>query len=230
MPHYHYRANLFKQEHRHKRAIITSVAVLGLVLFGAVFIFIDNLSTGEIEQAPGTVLTISDDNRYTYFDDNNFGFRIFGKWERAIEQLGNHTVYRYRNVEIENTARSLDIYIGGGPATLPATRALGAKETDDRFEVGDLSPPCHSFVNPALKPSSPSVQPPDQKTAWLGLSFLCNFSTLQNIVLAVSAESGYVLDLKGRNTSGSYTFVYTDHTVQPNLSIFGQALASFRQK
>jgi hypothetical protein len=135
----------------------------------------------------------------------------------------------YKSGNRTDQARKFEIYADEMPINFNPTRLMPITADGARIRTGRISERCYTFTKPKEGFGDGLVSPP-LPSVWEGVSFTCDFSALLNIAATANADTGYMTKLAGPKSSGSYMFVYTDHTANPDFVIFDIILKSFRHK
>lgn len=231
---YNHNINI-KRDYARKRKIYIfagSILLTLLIFFG--WITYDILTTTTIDQPTGQTLNVSDERKYTYFDEGDFTFRLQGRWSKSIEDNSNYKMLKYTNIEPNYNGRILEIYTRGIKPNIDYSKVYKIKNESVSITPLTLSQPCRNYSEPADKnwsKDAPAV-PPSVETTWEEVKFNCNFNRLLNMVVAGSKEDGSRLRMVSTDGSKSFVFtiVYTDHSINPDLSVYEDMLRSWQMK
>jgi hypothetical protein len=145
---------------------------------------------------------------------------------KSHDTAAGRNVYTWVNTVANPGVRELVLYLDTPEPGLGLNRALAVQVSAGRLVItGDVSDNCAGFTSPG--PGTPDSA---VTAKWNGINFLCDLANYQlNVVGTVSADGINRTALTG-STVGSHEvfFTYTDHSSQPDYTIFVNALQSFR--
>jgi hypothetical protein len=95
-----------------------------------------------------------------------------------------------------------------------------------------MSDVCLTFTGAPASSAQTAQSLPNQLAKWQGINFMCDLSNYNNNSVGTSSLQGInTVTLTGSTTGRhSFFFLYVDHNIQPDYSIFTNALKSFRVK
>ncbi len=209
--------------------VLSGVVVAALVLVPAAIVLIASREKPSVvSRTTGETRRITKDQGYVAIEESKFILKIPPDWSRDTTRTTGSLIV-YKSGGTTDQARMLEIYSGAIPETFNSTRLLPVAHASGGIKTGQVSERCHNFTKPKEGFGGARVSPP-LPSAWQGITFTCNFSSQLNIAATANSATGYRTEIKGPTSSGSYTFVYTDHSGNPDFSIFSSILQSFRHK
>jgi hypothetical protein len=158
-----------------------------------------------------------------------FSMNIPKSWHATTSQLIPAPQYAWRGAGTEGSPRSLEIYVDAIPATMAVNRLLPLRANGSKVVVGDdLSDNCVNFTD--------AVQT-DRRTGkilakWSGVNFYCDAAnSARNLVGTGTPEAINSVELRGPLAGKHrFFFIYTDHSAEPDYTIFTDMLKSFQVK
>jgi len=156
-----------------------------------------------------------------------FSMTVPKSWQTTKSQFIPAAQYAWRGVGKEESTRSLEIYMDAIPSNMAVNRLLPLRASGNRVVVGDdLSDNCVNFTD---------AKQADRQTGkilakWSGVSFYCDTAnSLRNLAGTGTPEAINSVQLKGGTTGvHHFFFVYTDHSAEPDYTVFTDVLNSFR--
>jgi hypothetical protein len=127
----------------------------------------------------------------------------------------------------DDGTRTLTVYVDRIPQNIAINRLLPILVHGQTISYGVLSGNCSTFAQAS---PAQATQPVPVPAKWQGISFLCNIPESDGDLVGTS-ELGSVDSIKvigpqlGKNT---YFFLYADHNIQPQYSVFYHILDSFK--
>ncbi len=223
-----YRVDHHKRNHRrgHRRlAWLAGGLIFTVLIIGAAVIFtLDNLKTVvTIKQAPAVTTKVTYNTKNKHFDEPNFGIDLPTDWQFVPISTATNHPYRWQGKD----GQVIDIYQDTIPANLGVNRILIVEAQVDRLQLsGSVSDNCADFTKAV-------TGAPGQGTLakWHGVSFLCDTSNQQpNVIGTSSADGVNIVRLKLPTTgiSHSFFFTYISHSINPDYSVFYNALQSLQ--
>lgn len=207
--------------------------ILGLVIVAAV---VAGVLVARHYVAQDTVLTQSepmtrhisvDNDKVQRVEKDVFIVDLPAGWRAATNPGTPYTVYSWQGAKGEAAARRIDIYIDKLPVDLAVNRLLPVQVDEKRITLlGPVSDNCASFTdNDAHAKGEASVA-----AKWYGVNFKCDVANyLRNVVATGSTEGINRLTLTGEaNGAHEVLLVYTDHSSNPDYTIFTNIVESFR--
>lgn len=214
---------------RHHRMVFYGIGVI-LLLAGGVYARQNLRATTVIaDPPPPTVKSVAaDSSAMQHIDEPLFALDLPKDWKLESHRTQGFNVYSWHSSDTETAGRLLSIYIDSIPASLGVNRAVLVKSDGDRLiPSGEVSDNCASFTSKSA--GAPLTASPAK---WSGINFLCDLGNyLRDVVGTVSSDGLNRVELTG-GTSGRHAlfFTYTDNNIEPDFTIFTNALQSFKLK
>jgi len=212
---------------RHHRIELYAV-ILAALIVGAFFGRQALRADTTISPAPTAVhKTVSTNTVTKIFDEASFTINLPQDWKLVTHYTTGTDRYTFQNTDTKIAGRLLDIYIDSVPATLGINRALSVQANGNQVSpIGDVSDNCASFTSTGSPSTSDAVL-----AKWNDVPFLCDLGNYERDVVGTVSTDGInkvtLTDSKGQH---NLFFAYTDNNINPDFSIFINALQSFRFK
>lgn len=203
-----------------------------LVLAAAGYFIVKDLQKSQSPTVEGTARVVGQitgqDAHKLAIDEPLFTMQLPSDWkevERINKQHEQSITWRATKKNQDN--RTLKIYIDTIPTTLAINRLLPVVAQGDSLTAGDVSDNCATFTGTGDRSQARSTS----SGRWAGVDFICNIAGfVDNQVGAGAAGSINQVTVTGAKGPHKYFFLFTDRNVQPDYSIFQNALQSFRAK
>jgi hypothetical protein len=173
---------------------------------------------------------LDEDNNVKKIDEPTFTMELPSDWkqtERVQNARENSVTWQATKAHEDN--RYLTVYVDIIPKTKAVTRMLVLSAQGNGLVVGEASSNCSTFTKHG---DGSGRQDQDEPAKWQGLNFICDLGrSIDNEIGTGSTDGINTIAVTGP-TKGkhNYFFVYTDHNIQPNTTIFYDALKSFKAK
>jgi hypothetical protein len=138
--------------------------------------------------------------------------------------------YEYDSGVKNNDNRWLHVYVDVFPRNFPINKLLPIDvSSDGKINPGIISDDCTTFTGSPANGSSTPAASDVWSAKWQGVAFTCAMKKADNYVGTASEQEGYAVTIPSSNgKKHSYFFVYIDHNVRPNYTLFIDALKSFQ--
>lgn len=222
-------------------------AVFGLLIvaavFGGVWFAVKGTSRSD------AVIKNSDSDISSYYDATSggakksinepaFRFSLPEDWKEISRINGNVSFIEWQSTRKEGTARSMKLYVDSIPIGIngnsyAVNKLVPVQIVNNRLLPGQVSAQCIEFNTSRYRPDGSIDKSMDLAPAkWQEAGFTCDIGNyLRNVIGSALVGGDYKVKLKGSDgKEHSFFFVYTDHTVNPNVQIMTQAIQSFEMK
>ena len=228
----------YKYDHNVPHHLIRHVLVVGVVSL-IVLIIVAGL-IWKIRPKPtaangGTKLVpqVQTAHKSLYIDEPYFSMELPIDWKQTghVDAPTMHSI-SWQSSAKNATNRYLTIYIDTIPTTMAVNRELPITVEGNQLSFGQLSDNCANFTPGGTLDTAKAATLKPTTAVWQGISFICDLPDVVNNKVGTGSTAGInTVTIKGQ-TSGthSYFFLYTDHNIQPDYSIFFNAIQSFRAK
>jgi hypothetical protein len=223
---YFYQYNQRVHRPRNFLILLLTVIVTGVIILGIwFFVRKDSKQT----QTPKNTLPIihnvtSGSGNHFHVAEKWFSMDLPDDWKLMQKSESPAHIWTWQATKKNADDRTIDLYIDFLPADVALNKLQPVKANGTKLDLGTLSDDCTNFTNAGDHPSE------DKLALWQGVSFTCRVtSPISGIIGTGSTEGPNKVTLTGP-TSGphSYFFIFTDHDIHPNPTIFTDALTSFR--
>lgn len=209
-------------------------AVLLLLVGGLIF-----GTTGVLREKlqPHTVITkttprvssVAYENKMVHFEEPDFSLDLPAGWQPVARPAGPYQTYAWQISQAGAKGQEFKVYQDTIPSNFAVNRVVVIEgQTDHVQQSGNASDNCATFTR-GLTPAAGQVGVPAK---WQNISFLCDQFNQQRDVIGTSSSDG-VNTVRLKSSAGvvhAYFFTYTNQAVNPDYTIFYNALRSFRLK
>lgn len=226
-----YRAGVNPIKRRHRRWAVACLVII-LVLSATIWLKHALHTTTTISPAPPAAVhnVSANTSPIQKIDESIFRLELPSDWKLQSHQVQPEgtNIYTWQNTAGNAGVRSMSVYVDSTPSTLGVNHALLVQANGGGLSVqGDVSDNCSGFTSPTN--GMPATASPAK---WQGQPFLCDLGNyLRDVVGTVSVDGINKVYLTGQ-TAGKHAlfFTYTDNSINPDYSIFINALQSFQLK
>ena len=209
-----------------KGVLVITLLVIGLVAGGVYFISQGQFDTEKPQSAISHVSDPANDKKT--FDEKYFKMTLPNDWTLSHSQTDPNIAYVFISNKRLESNRTIYIYIDEIPRDFPVSHVLPVSAQDDRVIIGSMSGRCSEFVDSKDKNSNGAAF-----AKWSDVNFICGLSYKNDFIVGTSSSEAGVnkVNLKGK-TVGNHTlfFVFDDQNINPDPSVFVEALRSFELK
>jgi hypothetical protein len=166
-------------------------------------------------------------------DESAFSFDLPGDW-KEISRKNTSTEHSitWQATKKNEDNRSLTLYIDTIPTTKAVNRLVPVMAQNNTLSVGDTSDNCSTFTGGGSLNAQQAVNLKPAPAKWQKVDFICDLPRpIDNEVGTGSTDGINTVKVTGPSKgTHQYFFLFTDHNIQPNYSIFLDALRSFKAK
>jgi hypothetical protein len=229
---YHFGSRLAPWRNYRKRALTMVIMVLLVVAAIAGWYIDNNSGTTIIHNAGVKTTTINATPSVQTFNEPVFTIQLPNDWKLINHTVSPYDIYTWQDTTKYQDNRNLNLYVDTIPITLAVSRLLPVTAEGDLLQLGELSDACINFTGPPVPSAQAAQSLPNQLAKWQGINFICDLSNYNNNSIGTSSQQAInTVTLTGPTTGRhAFFFLYTDHNISPNYTIFTNALLSFRVK
>jgi hypothetical protein len=230
---------MYRYQRRHapwqnfRRKAFVVVAVILLLVAVATGWYIESHSGTTIIHNPvaKTTYVTTANTPVQTFSETDFTIQLPTDWKFIGQTTGPYNFYTWQDTTKYEDNRILDLYVDTIPGTA-VSRLQPVSADGNRLQIGTMSDVCLTFTGAPASSAQTAQSLPNQLAKWQGINFMCDLSNYNNNSVGTSSLQGInTVTLTGSTTGRhSFFFLYVDHNIQPDYSIFTNALKSFRVK
>jgi hypothetical protein len=197
-----------------------------LAIFGRKFLH----SNTVIRQSAAIVTpVVSQPGALHAYDAGIFTIKLPAAWKQLAGEKQPYDLYRWQTGSDSSTAQSIEVYQDTIPQNFAVNRLLPVRANGAQLSLlNTASDNCASFTKAPAGPAGPN----GTLAKWNGVPFLCDLNNYERDVIGTSSLEGINTVALTGETSGSHKFffAYTDYTLNPDYTVFYNALDSFQVK
>jgi hypothetical protein len=164
------------------------------------------------------------------YNEPDFTIDIPNTWTVVPRPVGPYKSFTWQKSDHGTNGQQIEVFEDVIPVNFAVNRVLVAVGNQDRLSTDSAaSDNCLLFTkNERTAASMVGVA-----ARWRGVSFWCDQDNTQRDVVGTSSSEGInTVTLVSPSGKGSHKFffIYTNHSVNPDYSVFYTALSSFRMK
>lgn len=224
---------------RRRRTRVLIVFTIAFLVFGAAaaLVYADlrkNQDSGSVEGTGRTVAQTLDESSHTVtLDHQYFTMEFPSDWKEISKTTSqNENSVTWQATKHREDNRYIKIYIDIIPKNYPLNRMVPLTSRGNGFSVGELSANCSTFTKGGLQAAGQAQFLQPEQAKWQGVDFICDLPQVTDNEAGTSSAEGINTVSATGSAKGkhNYFFVYVDHNIQRNDSIFYNALRSFKAK
>jgi len=211
-------------EHHYVRRFFITLLVLALAAMLVGWFFISRDSKTHITNTEPVTYSVGDKgNRLKHFNEGLFTFDLPSDWKK----LRSGAVYSYQSTKKYYDSRGLNIYVDEIPTALAVNRLLPVQVLDGRLDPDVTSENCSEFTSSGDKAGAARA---NVMAKWREVKFMCDLVNYNRNVTGTGSTAGVnTIVLSGSDgAQHKFFFTYTDHSSNPDYTIFVDMLKSFR--
>lgn len=222
---------LYKRQKSKLRRIIFWLAIglifLALAVIGVFWIRAKLSPQTVIKQATAVTTQVSYNNPTRNYMEPGFSIDLPTTWKLLPRAGGLYQSYTWQSPDRVTDGQEITVYEDTIPANMPVNRVLVVQAEYDQLTLdGTASDNCSTFTKTAPIPNTPGAP-----AEWNGISFLCDQSNPERDVIGTSSTDGIntvILKSPTSDVKHKFFFTYTDNSINPDYTVFYNALESLR--
>jgi hypothetical protein len=171
-------------------------------------------------------------------DEKLFTFSLPEDWKEISRANDTVKFIEWQSTKKDTTARSMKLYIdyipqGTNGNAFAVNKLVPVQVVNNRILPGQVSGQCNEFNTSQYQSGAKVKNAVESAPAkWQEANFNCDLGNfLRNVVGTAMVGGDYKTKLKAKDGSEhTFFFVYTDHTINPDVQIMTQAIQSFEMK
>lgn len=227
-----YSANKRQRKHkvfmRFMLFVTPFILIIGLLIWFIFFRTVD--SSASFSRSGAEVAVVKPATKD--FTNDLFKISLPTTWESLGKKnpYSDEVFFEYQNQQKDYDNRWLRVYVDTFPKGYPLNRLMPISVIDNRVVPGVLSDECSTFTGAPLQGAGTQSASQTWTAKWQQIDFICDMSkTVGNKSGTASSDEGYGVTVAGSDgTKHKYFFVYIDHNIRPEYSIFTDSLKSFK--
>ena len=204
------------------RWIVLGLLVLALIVWAALAVKNYLKPKTTISGGGKTITThVSYAPKTKHYDEGDFSVDLPNTWVALPRPP--HT---YQSFTWQNSDQFIEIYEDTIPTRFAVNRVLIVEGSEGSLTVnGSASDNCAQYTDSQEKASGIPAK-------WQGVNFLCDNGSTERDVIGTSSTDGIntVILRSGQGVAHKFFFTYTDHTTNPDYTVFYNFLNSFKMK
>lgn len=231
---YRYDQRPVKQKKRRVVIVVGGLLAIIFVVVGLLLLDLRGSKSNGVVGKESTVLQSgSQSAQHMNIDEDLFSMELPADWKQIKNQRSpsEHFITWQATSKTESN-RELTIFIDNLPTSKPLNRLVAVSADGPKLMVGEASDNCPSFTIGGTLDLKAAIKLKPTPSKYQQVDFICNLpNPIDNEVGTGSPGSINSVTVEGL-TKGKhkYFFLFTDHSAQPNYSIFIDALRSFKAK
>jgi hypothetical protein len=183
-----------------------------------------------IQQSTAKQTKVSYDSQLQHYTEPDFTIDIPKSWAAVPRPVGPYASYTWQISDSGAAGQTITVYEDTIPTHFAVNRVLIVSgETDHLTINGNVSDNCAQYTNGALATADQIGAP----AKWQGVDFLCDKANTERDVIGTSSLDGInTVIMKNQSTGQNHKFffTYTDTKINPDYSVFLNALSSLKMQ
>jgi hypothetical protein len=214
-----------RRRHRRRRSII--VLILLLLALGAWWAHSQLKPNTVIHQAKAVKTSVAFDTKTKTYNEGDFTIQIAASFTPVPRPAGPYKSFTWQTSDSGTNGQQIEIFEDTIPAKFAVNRTLIVEGEVDHIKLDDpVSDHCERFT----RTGTGDYGQVGFLAKWLDVTFLCDPNNpLRDIIGTSSADGVNTVVLRtGAGVSHQFFFTYRDQQLQPDYSVFYNALQSFQ--
>ncbi len=217
---------------RRQRLIWTCAVLCLLLVIAGIAILVKQYLKPNTTISQGRPVTshVSYENKTKHYQEPDFELDLPSDWQPIPRPPGPYQSYTWQTSDRGSKGQQIEIFEDTIPVNFTVNRALIVESQTDHLSLkGSASDNCSAYTK-----DLPTTQSQGGAHAkWQGVDFLCDQSNQERDIIGTSSADGVnmvVLRSPGTGVSHKFSFTYTDHSINPDYSVFYNTLTSFKMQ
>ena len=171
-------------------------------------------------------------------EEKLYRFSLPEDWKEVSRTSNGIQFIEWRSTKKDSTARSLKLYMDSVPpgingGVFAVNKLVPIQIVNNRILPGQVSGQCNEFNTVKYQGGPKASKAIESAPAkWQEANFTCDLGNyLRNVIGTAVVGGDYKTSLVSKDgAKHTFFFVYTDHTINPDVQIMTQALQSFEMK
>lgn len=215
------------QRRHHRRRNIIILLIVLLLGLGGLWIKANLKPKTVIHQAKAVKTSVSFNNSNKLYNEGDFSIQIPASWQPVPRPPASYNSYTWETSDSGTDDQQITVYEDNYPDHFAVNRALIVEGEVDHLKLDDpASDHCQNFT----RTGTGDYGQIGFLAKWLGVTFLCDSNNPVRDVIGTSSTDGVntVVLRTSQGVSHKFFFTYTDAQLQPDYSVFYNALQSFQ--
>jgi hypothetical protein len=216
-----------EQRRRGRRRFIIILIIVALLILVGWWLWSLLKPDTVIKQARAVRTSISFDATTKTYNEGDFTIQIAATFQPVPRPAGSYKSFTWQTSDSGSDGQQIEIFEDTIPANFAANRALIVHgETDHLTVDAPASDHCENFT----RTGTGDYGQIGFLAKWQGITFLCDANNTQRDIIGTSSSDGVntVVLQTSAGVSHKFFFTYTDQQLQPDYSVFYNALQSFQ--
>lgn len=210
-----------------------SLAIVGFIA-GFVILDIRKIEPESVEGTSRIVKQAEDSSpQVLRVDEPTYTLELPSDW-KEVKRVNNsqENSITWESTQRNEDSRFLTVHVDKLPLTKPVNRLMPVEANSNMLIPGDMSANCSTFTQGGTMNAIEAQRLKETPAKWQGIDFICNLPQVVNNEIGTGSKDGVNAVVVEGATKGKHTyfFLFTDHSVQPNYSIFREIIRSFKAK
>lgn len=184
-----------------------------------------------IKQAKETSTNITYEAKTKHWDEPDFGIDLPATWNMLPRPEPSYQTFTWSNGDSHGEEQEITVYQDTIPVNYAVNKALILSGSGgDHVELqGQASDDCVKFT----KDLNGNIGESGAVAKWQDVPFICDhYNRLRDVIGTSSTDGINTVNLKGVSTGQvhKFFFTYTNHSVNPDYTLFYGALSSLKMK
>ena len=222
-----YKLNTREKSRRRRIIFWCIVLLLVLALLFASFIIIRDKLRPKVVIKQSTAISskVVYADKTKHYDEPDFGIDLPTSWHPVPRPVGPYQSYTWQSSDVGTDGQQIELYEDTIPTQFAVNRILIIDGEVDHVTLnGTASDNCSKFTKGAatIQEGAPAK--------WQGIDFICDQSNTERDVIGTSSTDGVNTVILLNQSTGikhKFFFTYTDYSLNPDYTIFYNALNSF---
>jgi hypothetical protein len=218
-----------KTKRGRKRRTLLIVAGLSILLIGSAILISNKLKPKtQLVQAHAVTNKVSyDQAAIKHYDEGDFGIDLPAAWQPVPRPPGPYNSFSWQRSDHSTNGEEITVYEDTIPANFAVNKVVIVDPGVDRVSTkGGVSDNCSTYTKNVSQVNNQVGAP----ARWQGVDFLCDQANQERDVIGTSSTDGVntlILQSPSKGTKHKFFFTYTNHSTNPDYTVFYNVLSSF---
>lgn len=221
-----------RQKNKRRRRVLwfCLIIILIILICSGIIWLKDRLNPQVVIKQTNAVTTqVSYNSPTKVYNEPGFSIALPNTWQLLPKTPSEYQMYTWEGPNRETDGQELTVYINTIPENMAVNHVLVVQGENDQLTLdGTASENCTTFTSSPALPNSTGAP-----AEWSGVSFLCDQANPERDVVGTSSSDGVnTVILKNLSTgiSRKFFFTFTDDSIDPDYTVFYNALQSVRSE
>ena len=217
---------------KHRKKMLGIVFVSSVVVIAiSTYIYLSFRPKTDLKQATAITTKVNySGNSTRHYDEPDFTIDLPSSWQLIPRPAGPYKSFTWQRSDHGTNGEEITVYQDTIPQNFAVNRVLIVEPDVSKLTLkGSASDNCSTYTKNMAQTNNQFGAP----AKWQGVDFLCDQSNQERDVIGTSSTDGVntvILQSPHNGLKHKFLFSYTNHSINPDYTVFYTALGSFELK